>query len=99
MIQDSQQFAVSVMSKDSKESLSRFWKGVPDGADPFEGLSTSLHDTGIPILDDAVGFLECMLRETADAGDHFLCIGEVINGGRVGEGEPFVRIRKNGFDY
>ena len=99
MIRDSKQFAISVMSKDSKESLSRFWKGVPDGTDPFEGLSTSLHDTGIPILGDAVGFLECKLRETADAGDHFLCIGEVINGGRVAEGEPFVRIRKNGFDY
>ena len=99
MIRDSKQFAVSVMSKDSKESLSRFWKGVPDGTDPFEGLSTSIHDTGIPILGDAVGFLECTLRETLDAGDHFLCLGEVINGGRVEEGEPFIRIRKDGFDY
>ena len=99
MIRDSQQFAVSVMSKDSKDSLSRFWKGVPDGGDPFEGLTTSIHDTGIPILGDAVGFLECRLRNTLDAGDHFLCVGEVINGGRVGDGEPFVRVRKNGFDY
>jgi flavin reductase (DIM6/NTAB) family NADH-FMN oxidoreductase RutF len=99
MIRDSKQFAVSVMSKDSKESLSRFWKGVPEGADPFDGLSTSTHDTGIPILSDAVGFLECKLRETLDAGDHFLCLGEVVNGGRVEDGEPFIRIRKNGFDY
>ena len=99
MIQESGLFAVSVMSKDSKESLARFWKGIPEGSDPFENLSNSVHETGIPILEDALGFLECRLKESLDTGDHLLCIGEIINGGRINEGDPFVRVRKTGFEY
>ena len=99
MIRESKQFAVSIMGKDSKKSLQRFWQGVPDEGDPFQGLDTSLHDTDIPVLNDAVGFLECKLRGATEAGDHWIVIGEVVNGGRVEVGEPFVRIRTNGFDY
>ena len=99
MIQEAELFAVSVMSKDSKESLARFWKGIPEGTDPFENLPTSVYETGIPILKDALGFVECRLKQTLDTGDHLLCIGEIINGGRIMEGDPFVRLRKTGFDY
>ncbi len=98
MIQDSGAFALSVMSTDSKQSLKRFWT-PPEGADPFDGLETQNHATGLPILSDAVGFLECRLHSSTDAGDHVLLIAEVINGGRIGKGDPMIRIRKNGFDY
>jgi flavin reductase (DIM6/NTAB) family NADH-FMN oxidoreductase RutF len=100
MIEDSGLFALSVMSTDSKASLKRFWKGVPEGADPFEGLATRTSEGGMPILEDAVAWLECSLRHTIDLGDHFLCVGEVTGGGRLSEGsEPMVRIRKDGFEY
>jgi 3-hydroxy-9,10-secoandrosta-1,3,5(10)-triene-9,17-dione monooxygenase reductase component len=98
-IQVSGKFAISILGTESKESLRRFWKGVPDEGDPFEGLRTRTHDTGIPVVEDAVGFLECTLRGTAEAGDHLVLIGEVTNGGRIAQGEPMVRIRKDGFDY
>ena len=99
MIRESKQFTISILSKDSKKSLRHFWQGVAEEGDPFEGLDTSLYDTNIPILDDAVGFLECKLSGTTKAGDHWLIIGKVVNGGRLKEGEPFVRIRTDGFDY
>ena len=97
LIQDSGTFALSVMSNDSKQSLRRFW--TPPEGDPFDGLETQTHKTGLPILSDAVGFLECRLQDSTDAGDHVLLIAEVTNGGRIREGEPMVRIRNNGFDY
>ena len=87
------------MSKESKESLKRFWQGVAEDADPFENLDTSLYKTNIPILNDALGFLECNLKSMNDAGDHYVIIGKVVNGGRVKDGDPLVRVRKNGFDY
>jgi 3-hydroxy-9,10-secoandrosta-1,3,5(10)-triene-9,17-dione monooxygenase reductase component len=98
-IKNSRRFAISTMSAESKDSLKRFWQGVPEGTDPFDGLLTETHETGIPILKDAVAFLECELDETLDAGDHVVCIGRVINGGRILENEPMVRIRKDGFEY
>jgi flavin reductase (DIM6/NTAB) family NADH-FMN oxidoreductase RutF len=100
LIEDSGQFVLNVMGNDSRASLKRFWKGVPEGSDPFEGLPTRTGAAGIPIVEDAVGYLECVLRQTIDLGDHCLYVGEVTGGGRLAPGfEPMVRIRKNGFDY
>lgn len=92
-------FAISTMSSESKDSLKRFWKGVPDGTDPFDGLETETHETGVPVLKDAVAFIECALQDTLDAGDHVVCVGRVLNGGRIREQEPMVRIRSDGFEY
>ena len=99
IIQESNQFVVNIMSKESKESLKRFWQGVAEDGDPFENLDTSLHKTKIPVLKDALGFLECNLKSINDAGDHYVIIGQVLNGGRIKDGDPLVRVRKNGFDY
>lgn len=98
-ILNSRRFAISTMANESKDSLRRFWKGTPDGKDPFEGLETVAFQTGIPILKDAIAFLECSLETSIDCGDHVLCVGRVLNGGRIGEGEPLVRVRKDGFEY
>jgi len=99
-IEESGFFVLSVLGSDSKASLKRFWKGVPEGTDPFEGLDTRLSEMGIPIPNDAVAYLECRLRRTIDAGDHCLCLADVTDGGRiVPDAEPMVRIRKNGFEY
>lgn len=100
MIETSGQFVLSVMGQDSKASLKKFWKGIPEGADPFEGLRTRSTMSGIPIPADAVAYVECRLRQVVEVDDHCLCVGEVVGGGRVmAEGDPMVRIRKNGFEY
>ena len=98
-IEKSKRFTISTMSSDSKASLKHFWKGVPETLDPFEGLDTETHKTGIPILKDATAFLECELQHTFDVGDHVICVGKVLNGGRVSEKAPMVRIRTDGFEY
>lgn len=99
IIAESGHFVLSVMGNDSKASLKRFWKGVPEGADPFEGLSTRNGTMDVPILEDAIGYMECANRQIIDLGDHCLCIGEVTAGGRMGTDAPMVRIRNNGFEY
>ena len=99
MIENSGTFVLAIMGPDSKDSLKRFWKGVPEGEDPFEGLGTRTFDTGIRVPADAIGFLECKFKEKTEAGDPIVFVGEVTNGGRLEEGEPMVRIRKNGFEY
>jgi flavin reductase (DIM6/NTAB) family NADH-FMN oxidoreductase RutF len=37
--------------------------------------------TGVPVLDQAVAWLECQLRQQVDCGNHTLFIGEVVNAG------------------
>jgi len=100
VIESSGRFALSILGTDSKASLKRFWKGAPEDGDPFEGLATRTVSSGIPIVEDAVGYLECTLRQTIELGDHCLYVGEVTGGGSLSAGsQPMVRIRKDGFEY
>jgi flavin reductase (DIM6/NTAB) family NADH-FMN oxidoreductase RutF len=55
--------------------------------------------TGVPVIPEALAYLDCVLRQEVTAGDHILFLGEVVAGSVTSEGEPMIRIRKNGFDY
>ena len=43
---------------------------------------------GCPILDDALAWVACEVRNTVEAGDSTLIIAEVIDVGMLGEGLP-----------
>ena len=45
--------------------------------DKFAGLPHRLSDSGMPILDDVVGWIDCDLETVRDAGDHYLVLGRV----------------------
>ena len=53
------------------------------------GVSCHLGQTGVPLLDDALAWLECEVRQTLEVdGDHTLFIGEVVDGGVIRRAEP-----------
>ena len=55
--------------------------------------------TGAPILDDAIAFVECEVREIAnDGGDHAVVIGEVVEAG-VRKDEPSLTLMDTGWHY
>ncbi len=58
------------------------------GREKFEAIT---HDVahGVPVLDDALAWLVCELRELVPAGDHTIGIGEVTEMD-AREGEPLV---------
>lgn len=49
--------------------------------------------TGAPILDEAIGSLECRTHAVQDAGDHTVVIGEVLGLGAPSESEPLLYYR------
>ena len=61
-------------------------------------MSYGIHDNGCPVLDEALGWFTCDLRETFAAGDHTLVIGEVTDGDVVREGEMLIE-RELGWEY
>lgn len=99
LIMDSGVFAVNVMSKDGMKLVGHFAKPRPEGESEFEGVSYEEKTLGVPVLTDALAYLECKVHSTYDAGDHTLVFGEVVNGQVQKEGEPATHIRKNGFSY
>jgi len=99
VIQSSEQFVLNILHTGQKDMLGHFGKGFAPGEDPFQGIATEKQQTGVPILKNALCFLECKLRHVYESGDHHLFIGEIINAGNEEEGQPMVHLRRNGFNY
>jgi flavin reductase (DIM6/NTAB) family NADH-FMN oxidoreductase RutF len=76
-------FAVNIVSREDRAIVRKFTKPVEYDAGAHTLNGFAFHDgrTGAPILDQAVAFVECALREEVDAGDHTLFVGEVIDSG------------------
>jgi flavin reductase (DIM6/NTAB) family NADH-FMN oxidoreductase RutF len=83
-------FSISILSQ-TDESMARRFAGDNSG-DKFRGLAYHTEITGAPILDDALAWLDCRVRDVFDGGDHSILLGEVI-AGDASEAEPLVYYR------
>jgi flavin reductase (DIM6/NTAB) family NADH-FMN oxidoreductase RutF len=98
VIRASGQFAVNVLpsgQRDLAGLLGRRSKNVPDK------LQQTAYRAGVggsPILDVALGYVECRIQAEMPAGDHMLIVGEVIAAGLGAAGEPLT-LRETGFRY
>jgi len=97
LIEGADAFVVNVLGKDSNALMKHFFKPPSDSI--FDGLATAKGIQDIPILKDAVSYLECKLVGSAIAGDHVIYIGEVVGGKILKGGEPYFHVRDNGFSY
>lgn len=84
-------FAINILHAE-QEPLSRFFasRDRPRGRDAFRDVPHRHAASGSPILDGAIGYLDCRLHVSHDAGDHEIFIGEVLELGSEPEGEPLV---------
>ena len=83
--------AINVLSA-GQESVSRLFASRVD--DRFANLAWSAGSNGAPLIDDALGWLECTVHAEYPAGDHSVVIAEI---GRMGVhseiDEPLVYFR------
>lgn len=78
-------FGITILSS-NQEKLSKIFSGqVPDSENRFEGLHTWTLETGSPLLEDGLAYLDCKLTEVYDYGTNSLLIGEVV-AAKVGRG-------------
>jgi flavin reductase (DIM6/NTAB) family NADH-FMN oxidoreductase RutF len=82
LLRDAGGFAVSLLAGDQLALAQHFARGVPPIA-MWEGIAARDGDRG-PLLDDALGWLECAVDGEAAAGDHTFFLGRVerIEAGR-----------------
>ncbi len=71
-------FSVNILA-DTQERLSRRF-AAPELAEKFAGVAWREEVTGAPVLEDALAWLDCELRDTHPVGDHTIFIGEVVAG-------------------
>lgn len=80
-------FGVNVLAEGQDELARRFASKRPERT-KFAGVPHAMRD-GIPVLEGALAFVGCDLRELLPGGDHTIGIGAVTSA-ELGEGEPLV---------
>ena len=81
-------FAVNILGEES-QALSDCFSGAPSTL-PRSAFCGAPHHpgvTGMPILEDAIAYMECELDRTIEGGDHTLYVGRVVCAGADGERE------------
>ena len=87
----SDHFAINFLSSEQRNLSVRFSE-LPEGR--FSGVPWVPGAEGAPLIDGAIGSVECRTTNIIDAGDHRALIGEVI-AASIGEGEPLVFFRSS----
>jgi 3-hydroxy-9,10-secoandrosta-1,3,5(10)-triene-9,17-dione monooxygenase reductase component len=88
VVRDVGRFAVNVLRAGS-EDLAAVFASKRVAAEKFaETTHTEAH--GVPVLDDALAWMACELRELIPGGDHTIGVGEVIAMDPGDDGEPLV---------
>jgi 3-hydroxy-9,10-secoandrosta-1,3,5(10)-triene-9,17-dione monooxygenase reductase component len=91
-VRASERFAVNVLRADDAE-LARVFASKRVAREKFESV-THAESHGVPVLDGALAWIACELRELRPGGDHVIGIGEVIGMGAGDElGDPLVYYR------
>ena len=93
-------FALSVVPEGDTSLMKKYARGVPAGADPFDGVRVTRTANGTILLADALAYLECRATKVVEFGaDHDLFLAEVIGGQMLKDGPSFTHLRGNGFHY
>ena len=93
-------FALCVIPEGDTSLMKKYARGIPAGADPFEGVRTTRAKHGTTVVADALAYVECRVTKTiAFNADHDLFLAEVVGGELLKDGPSFTHLRGSGFHY
>ncbi|MCU0475203.1 MAG: flavin reductase family protein [Anaerolineae bacterium] len=82
-------FGVHILS-DQQTDLGRLFAGqMPDITDRFAAVPHHLGQTGSPIFEHALAWMDCRVHQAVEAGDHTVFIGEILDAG-ANDGHPIL---------
>lgn len=82
-------FAVNILGKDHVELGKRF-AGATVSQSRFDGVAATTAKTGAPVLEEAIGWVDCTLFAAHEAGDHTIFVGEVLAADTPRVGAPLL---------
>ena len=98
MIEKSKVFVINFLGKDQKQLAQHFLKPAHLGGEKLSGVRYRLGTTGAPILEEAIAFVECEVRDIHPGGDHAIVIGEVVEAGVRQDADPLA-LKETGWVY
>ena len=95
-------FSINLVAHDDRSIVRKFTKPVDVDLDARTLNGFAFHDgaTGAPILDQAVAFVDCEVRQSIDLGGHSLFIGEIVDCGfQLDEDTPVLAMQDTRMNY
>jgi flavin reductase (DIM6/NTAB) family NADH-FMN oxidoreductase RutF len=95
-------FSLNVVDREDRQIVRKFTKPVDVdlAAKTLNGFPFHDGKTGAPILDQAVAYLDCEVRQSVDTGSHTLFIGEIVDCGfQKDEDTPVLRMEDTKMNY
>lgn len=89
-IEPANAFTVNLLAADQAEVSNHF---ASKDDDKFTDISWRPAGSGSPILDNVIGWIDCVTEQTVDAGDHWIIIGRVTAIEIERETDPLVFFR------
>jgi len=88
MIRDAHHFAISVFHEGQGDLAEKLGPGSAGTLPKLKGVKTKPGPiSGVPVLAEALGWVECRVVATLPSGDHTLVLGEVVEAGVEHEGK------------
>jgi flavin reductase (DIM6/NTAB) family NADH-FMN oxidoreductase RutF len=95
-----QPFVLNLVGESQTTLMKHFAAGFEPGEQAFAGLDITHCARGVPVLNDALGHLECEPARHIDSGDHRIFLAKVVRGKlHDASKKPKVHIRKSGAKY
>jgi flavin reductase (DIM6/NTAB) family NADH-FMN oxidoreductase RutF len=86
-------FTVNILGAHQGEVSRIFAKKAEPQVGSLRGQRFRIGETGAPILEDCLAFLECRVVSVFDGGDHSIFLGRVVSEGVVEEMPPLLFYR------
>ena len=87
IIEATSRFSLNVLRADQKDLAAVFFKPQKALGGRFDAAPFSEGELGLPLLDDAIGGVECELVGAVKHGDHTIFVGEVKTARLIADGD------------
>lgn len=91
MMRESKVFSVNVYDAGQRNAAGRLARPAARAPLKLDEVAHTDGSTGAPLLNDALGYVECRITGHLEAGDHTLFVGEVVEAGVFHEGQEIGR--------
>jgi flavin reductase (DIM6/NTAB) family NADH-FMN oxidoreductase RutF len=79
LISEGGSFTVNLWDSSDTKVFVKFSKPAADDGTALNGRPVRPATTGAPVFDEALAWMDCVVRHTLDLGSHTLFVGEVVD--------------------
>ena len=87
IVRESGRFAINVLTSEQEPLAGLFASKLPE-TEKLEGVAHR-YEHGVPVIERALAWAVCRVRELIAGGDHTIAIGEIVTMG-LGRGDPLL---------